>query len=85
MDGMNNLFIGLYCLFGTLVIPLSIILIWGFIVLYKAINSNVEEAQQKQMSNLLKMVGVSGLALLIIATVFAYQNISAFFGAFPRP
>lgn len=85
MDGLNTLFIGIYCLFGLLVIALSIILVWGFVVLVKTLRQYLDQAQQKQMSGPLKMIGLSGIALLIIAAIFAYSNISSFFGAFPRP
>jgi small neutral amino acid transporter SnatA (MarC family) len=85
MDGLNTLFIGIYCLFGLLVLLLALVFIWGYIALYKSMRNNLDQAEQKQMSRVFTVISLSGMALLIVAAVFAYSNINAFTGAFPRP
>jgi hypothetical protein len=85
MDGLNNLLIGIHCLFGWLVIILAIILVWGYVALLRTSRQVLDQEQQKQISRPLLISGFSGIVILIIAALFAYQNIASFFGAFPRP
>ena len=85
MDGLNTLLIGIYCLFGWGVVLLAITFIWGWINLLRMAGRLLDREQQIQLRSPLRVCGLSSIVILIMALLFAYQSITTFFGAFPRP